>query len=39
MQPYADEHIIGSYKIERRKTVSDKCEKFGKEILHLPVVN
>src|SRR5688572_12829027 len=37
--PNAGEHVIGSYiKSKDLKTVSDECEKFGKEILHLPVV-
>ena len=38
--PDAGEHVIGSYiKSKDVKTVLDECEKFGKEILHLPVVN
>lgn len=38
--PGAGEHVIGSYiKSKDVKTVLDECEKFGKEILHLPVVN
>ena len=37
--PNAGEHVIGSYiKSKDVKTVSDECEKFGKEILHLPVI-
>ncbi|MGZ8549362.1 MAG: alpha/beta hydrolase [Chitinophagaceae bacterium] len=35
--PNAGEHVIGSYiKSKDLQTVSDECEKFGKEILHLP---
>lgn len=38
--PNAGEHVIGSYiKSKDVKTVIDECEKFGKEILHLPVAN
>lgn len=38
--PNAGEHVIGSYiKSKDIKTVIDECEKFGKEILHIPVVN
>ena len=38
--PNAGEHVIGSYiKSKDLKTVKTECEKFGKEILHLPVVN
>jgi len=38
--PNAGEHVIGSYiKSKDIKTVIVECEKFGKEILHLPVVN
>jgi esterase/lipase len=37
--PNAGEHVIGSYiKSKDLKTVSDECEKFGKEILQLPVI-
>lgn len=36
--PDAGEHVIGSYiKSKDVKTVLDECEKFGLEILHLPV--
>ena len=35
--PNAGEHVIGSYvKSKDVQTVGDECEKFGKEILHLP---
>ena len=38
--PDAGEHVIGSYiKSKDIKTVMEECEKFGKEILHLPVLN
>ena len=38
--PNAGEHVIGSYiKSKDLKTVIEACEKFGKEVLHLPVVN
>lgn len=38
--PNAGEHVIGSYiKSKDVKTVIDECEKFGKEILHLPEKN
>jgi esterase/lipase len=38
--PNAGEHVIGSYiKSKDVKTVLDACEKFGKEILHLPGKN
>lgn len=38
--PNAGEHVIGSYiKSKDVKTVINECEKFGKEILHLPVAN
>ena len=38
--PNAGEHVIGSYiKSKDVKTVIDQCEKFGKEILHLPGKN
>jgi esterase/lipase len=37
--PNAGEHVIGSYiKSKDLQTVSDECEKFAKEILHLPVI-
>ena len=37
--PNAGEHVIGSYiKSKDVQTVSDECEKFGKEILHLSSV-
>ena len=38
--PNAGEHVIGSYiKSKDVNAVVDECEKFGKEILHLPVIN
>ena len=37
--PDAGEHVIGSYiKSKDVETVEKECEKFGKEILHIPVV-